>query len=371
MKIKPQPWSHRHVHRLFHLSQLLAYSFIIAVLISGLFSVWQQSRADTIDLSDTVALTANVEAVNPGPAVPSGSGLGPYSTPQPPVFSGTPFVTITPWSDQPLSQKNGKPVFSNSYVRFQGSSNIPNAIIFLDITGQQQLRSTTYLNGNGFWFWAAPAPLANGHYTITATAQSQSGGAIKALASLEFSVEVVAPGPQVPMQLAAPAVKKGNAIDVAVRIPERFKTVRPGDEFIVNLDFFQTAPPVTLTEIQVHYRIEDEFHHSVMDDTEDYMIPGHLSLIKSFVTSATLAEGTYVLIVSVDTAKILTAASDTFTVRGAPVVLLTSPTKIDYTTAMQILLALALLFAFIAYFEYRKVVFLTQFIKDLELADSK
>jgi hypothetical protein len=370
MEIQPQTWTHHHVHRLFHLSQLAAYCFIVAALVGGSLSVWQESRAETISSSGNVTITANVEAVNPGPSVPSGGGVV-YPIPQGPVTPGAPFVTIAPWSDQPLPVQNGQPVFPTSYVKFQGSSNIVNALLFLDVTGQKELRSTAYLDSNGNWFWIAPAPLPNGQYTVTVTAKSQADAAIKASASLEFMVQVVAPGPQVPAQPAAPPTKKANAIDVAVRIPERFKTIRPGDEFIANLDFFQSAPPVTKTEVLVRYRIEDDKHHSLMDDTETLLVPGHLSLIKSFSTSAALAEGQYALIVSVDTGQVITAASDTFAVFGSPVILLTSPTKIDYTIAMQILLALALLFAFIAYFEYRKVAFLTRFIKDAEIEPSK
>jgi hypothetical protein len=66
---------------------------------------------------------------------------------------------------------------------------------------------------------------------------------------------------------------------------------------------------------------------------------------------------------------VLATASDTFEIKGKPILAVNANTKVNITLIFQTLLALLFMFMFITYFEYNKVSVLSHFIKKVDEED--
>lgn len=365
MEIRPTTWTHHHTHRLFHISQLAAFAFIIASLISGAAMVAEQARTQEVSQTEYVRITATVPEIVPGPAACCGEGILP-------PLSSQAWVTIAPRSGIPVIKRGSIFEFPNSYPAFEGSSNIANALVFLQINGPNNLTSTVALDKDDKWWWQSPVALTPGSYHITATAQSQAEPSIQATADLYFIIPP--PLSQQPTQSGQPAPTLGKppgqkagapnatpvpagqgGLSVRVEIPEHFKTIAPGDELVIFTTVYRFGVKPKNNMVEIRYRIEDSQHKLIVGATERMPVADKSSIVKSFLTSPLLAQKTYTVIAQINYDNGLAVSSDSFVVQGKPTVGFIANTKIDLTALIWAFFALILLFCIIAFFEYQKV----------------
>ncbi len=391
--IRPKPWTRHHAHRMYHLSFAMCFSFVAITVLWGSTLSWWQAQADQLSLSGDVSLSATVQQINPGPAValgrgssaPPGTSPGPEvpanPLPQPQLTS--PSASVEPEASALNSKKlvtlpSGKKtwvyVYTNQYPQFSGRTNIPNALIFLEIHSAITIRATTTADKNGNWQWASPVPIPSGFHKLAIIAQDPNDSRIMAAAVMNFFIQPPANGiiafPSPNVLEPAPG-NQGNLFDVFVKIPSRFKQFAPGEELIAQVKLINFGSPGTPVDTPVRYTIEDSNHKVIMESQDTVAVATQLSIVKTFFTSNSLPEGTYTLIVRVPTKDAIALASDTFELKGGPVLALSENVRVDFTLVFQALLALFFLFVIISYFEYNKAVNLSLVIKRASEQDLK
>jgi hypothetical protein len=371
---------------MFHLSLGVCFSFIAVTVGAGSIAAWTQAQAVNL------GLTAVVTEINPGPSVVGGEGGGKLAdnqalvnpspaVPQPALV--TPSVSIEPDPAITIEKKiitlpDGRKapvvVYPDGYPQFSGKTNIPGALIFLQIHSSQVIYATTVADDSGRWQWTSPTPITAGFHTINITAQNPGDSRIQISSSMDFFVQpqanqaVVSPSPN----LLQPALgNRGNLFDVFVTIATRFKQFAPGEELIAQVKLVNFGSPGHPVDVPVRYTIENSGHRVIMESQDTVAVATQISLIKTFYTQATLAEGMYTLIVRVPTQDAIALASDTFELKGRPVVALSETAKVDFTLIFQALIALFFLFVLISYFEYNKAASLSLVMKRASEQDLK
>lgn len=156
-----------------------------------------------------------------------------------------------------------------------------------------------------------------------------------------------------------------------VRIPDQFKTINPGDELIASINLINFGRAGSPVDVGVEYTITDANDKIVVQKSETVAVATRLSLLKSFKINPTAREGLYTLTIRVPSKDIIAVASDTFTVAGKAITMLSSTAKVDYTLLFQAILALFFLSFIILYFEYNRIMSLSRTIRQISEFDLK
>ncbi len=367
MRTHPKQWTHHHTHRMYHLSLGVCFSFIAATLLWGSTLAWWQAQADNL------AISAIVGGINPGPTVITGSGDSHPPAPQP--APAPPKVNIdlpSQLPEQEITLAGGEKtlayVFPTARPGFSGNTNIPNALVFLEIHSDQVIRSTTVADGDGYWQWTAPTDVVSGFHTLTITAQHPEDSTVRAVSTMNFFIPaehapVISPSPE----LLQPDVgNKASLLDVFVRIPQQSKQIQPGSDVLAQVKLINFGSAGNPVDVPVEYTIENSGGEIIMQIRETVAVATQLAMLKTFYTSPQLAEGTYTIIARAPTTDAIALASDTFQVEGSPVAVLSHTPPMNYTLIYQILIGLFCLFVLIAYFEYKNAAALSLAIKRLK-----
>jgi hypothetical protein len=385
MKIKPYKWTHHHTMRLYHISRLLTFSASSLVVMFGMLLAIVNVRASDIILDNNADVSATVPAISLGPTVfenTDGSGGYAGTYPTSPVKDSDSVIKPEVFIDIPYNVprrteiKNGKQSivfkFDSQFLEVKGYTNIPEAIVFIEVSTPIGIRSATFADAEGKWNYKFSGPILPGSYVLTATAQSQSIEQMTATTSLNFEIvlpEGVNPVAPTLLKPGIKPVRAGNLFDVLVRVPEQFKVIAPGNDLVVNvklINFGSVGYPVDVT---VQYTLEDDTGKIVLQRSETVAVATQLSMIKTFRTTPDLSQGTYKIIIKVPSENIIAESSDTFQLKGDPVLVLGKDAVVDFTLLFQGLIALFFLFALIVYFEYNKVVALSHIIKKVDQTD--
>jgi hypothetical protein len=385
MRVAPKVWTHHHTQRLFHLSMLAGWSFIIVILVVGLLVTRTQINAS--GASQDVGVGVTIASISPGPTVidttpgsvitpPARPELADNFQPQPDVISkdNQPALEIIPAADLLVNNGGGHaPIFSTQFPVFKGKSNLKNSVVFLEVHSTVIIHGTTFTDDNGNWEWNSPEPVSPGNHTLWVTIQDPNNSAFTVSGKLGFSV-ALAPNTAVKTSVPAqslPTTVVGNLFDVLVRIPSQFRTVQPGDDLIASIQLINFGSAGKPVDVEVQYIIQDDSGNVVMQSSETVAVATKLSLLKSFRISPQIKQGSYQLLVRVPSQNIIATASDKFEVKGSPEIALGQSAKIDYTVLFQALGLLLFFFLFVAYFEYNKVSMMSRFIKQVSEADLK
>jgi len=403
MLIRPKKWTHHHTHRLYHISLGICFTFIALLVLYGILILFLSARADN-PAPINLQLSGMVAEVNSGPTtvVTGGGGGPPYTPPKQPTLN-TPYVTIDfaysasdskgqnagiSYEQVKLSDgtKGWARIYDTQLPQFSGLTNIPNAIIYIQIqSADKNINSTSSVNSLGAWSWNALDQLNAGTYTFTVTAVDPNSNLIHASASEYFEVKIPTGSNTNPTQTPGKTTtgtgqttpgqtgtgQNNPDIYVFVNIPANTKEVPPGGEIFATVKFVNLNSDGQTIKVPAEYIIEDKNNNIIMDTTEDVSVVDQISLLKSFYISGELPEGDYTLIVKAPVAGAVAEASDTFTVKGKKVVSVSETGRINLTAIFQCLTALFLFFAFIAYFEYYKVSMISKEIKKISEDDLK
>jgi hypothetical protein len=333
-----------------------------------------------------VAISAVVPEVEIGPTMSSNSGNSsplpnqePASEPITIIDPNTPPITIP--SEIPMEKVivNGhlelRPVFSTRYPHFSGKLLLKNALIFIEVHSASVIRATTYTDENGAWIWNCPEQIEPGAHTISLYIQNGKNPGLTKVASIDFYIAHENTAPQKPSQarsITEPAPgNQGVLFDAIVRIPDQFKTINPGDELIASINLINFGRAGSPVDVGVEYTITDANDKIVVQKSETVAVATRLSLLKSFKINPTAREGSYTLTIRVPSKDIIAVASDTFTVAGKAITILSSTAKIDYTLLFQAILALFFLSFMILYFEYNRIMSLSRTIRQISEFDLK
>lgn len=383
MKTKPDQWTHHHSLRLFHISFFVSWIFILATVTWGASLVFFLADAE----QENVAIAATVPDVDFGPPVNSNGGGG--SSPLPPDLSPEPeeteiipnlpgnylVVDIPAGIEKKEVVVNGTKsdfyVYHTQYPRFSGSSNFKNALISLEIHSSVLIKGNTYTDDNGRWSWLSPEPVTEGAHTLFASIKDLETGQLKYTTKFNFLIDLQGVTGKKTSQpnLVNESGKMGTLFDVVVKIPRQFKIVPPGDDISVVIQLINFGKSGSPVDVKVVYLITDHEGKLISERSETVAVSTQLSMIKTFTINHAAREGEYTITVKVPSKDVIASGSDSFTVQGRPILALSSQAKVDFTVVFQALLILLFLSILILYFEYNKVVILSNVIHKISEKD--
>jgi hypothetical protein len=383
MKTRPNQWTHHHSLRLFHISFFVSWVFILATVTWGGSLVFFLADAE----QDTVAIAATVPDVDFGPTVIGGGGGG---TPSPLAIAPSPepeeeitpnlpgaylVVDIPAGIEKKEVVVNGIKldyyVYHTQYPRFSGSSNFRNALISLEIHSSVLIKGNTYTDDNGRWSWRSPEPVTEGPHTLFASVKDSETGQLKYTTKFNFLIDLQGVTGKKTSQpnLVNESGKTGTLFDVVVKIPRQFKIVPPGDDISVVIQLINFGKAGSPVDVKVVYSITDHNGKLISERSETLAVATQLSVLKTFTINHAAREGEYTITVKVPSKDIIASGSDSFTVQGRPILALSSQAKVDFTVVFQALLILLFLSILILYFEYNKVVILSNVIRKVSERD--
>lgn len=382
MKTKPDQWTHHHSLRLFHISFFVSWVFILATVTWGASLVFFLADAE----QENVAIAATVPDVDFGPTVISDGGgssaLAFAPSPEPEDVQITPNLPETPLVvDLPTSLdkrevivdgiKKTEYIYKTQYPSFSGDTNFRNTLIYLEIHSSVIIKGNTYTDDNGRWSWYSPEPVAPGSHTLFASVKDSETGKLMNIGQFSFFIDLDGANSNKISQpnLVNESSEIGTLFDVVVRIPKQFKTVPPGDDISVIIQLINFGKAGTPVDVKVVYSITDHDGKLISERSETLAVATQLSVLKTFTINHAAREGQYTITVKVPSKDIIASGSDSFTVQGKPILVLTSQAKVDFTVVFQALLVLLFLSLLILYFEYNKVVMLSNVIHKVSEKD--
>ena len=382
MRLIPKNWTHHHAHRAFHLAMLTHTLLMVGIILSAVCVLSWRAQG----VSESVAISAEVEVINDTPAIIESGFSNTFSQPIAPgivpapeevtLDHKEPEVEVIVETNEPedLAQKESTklstirvpglgmvPLYHSTAPTFFGRTNIPFAWIYLEIHSVV-IKVTTQADAEGYWNWESTEKLDGGLHKMLVTSVDPNNESTRATTRYDFYITV-------PTELHSaipqntPAIgNKGTLFDVFISIPTQFKKIAAGDDVVARIklvNFGQAGHPV---DVGVQYIIEDKDGEVIRQSSETIAVATQISLIKTFVTSSTLPPGTYRFIVRVPSKDIIATAFESFQVMD-PEVIPIGNGKLDYTMLFQTLLAMIILFSLISYFEYNKVLALSDRIR--------
>lgn len=100
-----------------------------------------------------------------------------------------PNVAVTIFEGNTLDYSSGIPKTTNKKPVFSGTTNIPNAILEIQVQSAQIIYATKFANENGFWQWIPPVELSEGTEILYVKAIDPIDDSITANASFQFIIE--------------------------------------------------------------------------------------------------------------------------------------------------------------------------------------
>lgn len=382
MRATPQKWTHHHIQRLYHISMMACFIFIIFAVIYGVFVAIFIVDAGTISDEGNVSISALVASVSSEPAVVNqNSGSGANSS----GFSPNPATYVSvQHKGAKLGQKtiNGQ-IFTTfihptQYPAFFGDTNVREARIFLEIISDRIIiRGNTKTDDKGRWSWQTGDPVLTGYHMLKVTAKSPNSHVPDAETAGDLYVDIGTNQPEQPTNkpLTPEFINKSATLfDILVTIPTAFRQIAPGSDMVASVKLINFGSPGKPVDVGVEYIMQNSKGEILIDTTETVAVATQLSLIKTFYTSAQLPDGLYKITVKVPSVNLIATSSDYFQIKNpVPVTALTSEetNKTNPILVYQSLLGLLFMFSLVAYFEYNKVNILSKIIKTVTESDLK
>ncbi len=370
IQIRPQPWTHHHAHRLFHLSMGICFGFAALVMVAGMGAFWMNANADTV-VDHDLLITATVGGVNPGPIDTGGS-----SGSRPPASTANPSITIAaePQGQVPRivlgagSNTVSAYAFNTLKPSFSGTTSVSNGIIFIYVEGPRILNSTARASTNGIWSWQAPDPFPVGTYTIVATVYDSYDLTKSASTKEYFTIT----NPAVPVEPGAPVtpttpgtgkpggsgtgndggtttppvtppvVNPNKVFGIFFEILDKYKTVQAGTKTVgwVSLVSNLERP---IKDQEVKYIVTSPEGKVILESSDLVSFSKLSQFLKEFTLAPLTQPGEYTLRISSTYNGIESVSSDKFTVTAAPTAATVAPQGVAIIWSLLILLLILFL----------------------------
>lgn len=100
-----------------------------------------------------------------------------------------PEVTVETFQNKSISSLGRVPGTIHRKPVFQGQTNIPNAIIEIEVHSSDVVYATTSANSNGYWQWSTPSKLSYRSHTLFVRAIDPFDSSVVANTSFDFKIE--------------------------------------------------------------------------------------------------------------------------------------------------------------------------------------
>jgi hypothetical protein len=389
---------------------------IVASIGYGTVLVWRQATADQITQSQTVSISATVPDLNAQPATPisagSSSGSGTSNPSQPngnnnangstnsnlpntdnsqPSPEITPTLTVQPAasadivvaSEQTPSGSEQFVVFHNAQPVFSGHTDIPDALVKLQLHSSKVIQSTTTADSQGNWSWQSPAPILQGQHTLYIQVQDPNNPKNQAATAYNFYVDFGSSAPAQPIESttgengnmanASNPLANGSQLPEIIIELQQQAAVQAGSQFSIHMQFLNFGTTSQTQPVALNYTIQDPSGNILLSSPETLNIAGQGIFSKIFTVAPNVAEGQYLLVVTAQTGAILTSASQAFAIGSSPSPVLSTQSPPPNPPSPAILIVISgvmlVLFLFIVFGEYRNIRALSKDIQAVVMVD--
>lgn len=213
---------------------------------------------------------------------------------------------------------------TNRTPNFAGTTNIENALITIEIGGAESLTATTTANSNGYWSWLAPEKLTYGTYSISVTAIDPENSLTSAQISKSFEIikekeieqeseetsketsKKTSTAPTIPLPIKItptekpiekPTILEKGHFALIVSVANSDQSIYTNDYLRINTQIITTDPRLGDKKIKLHYTIADEKNNSILDFSEDSVLPENKIIQKKVYISDLFPAGKYKIMV--------------------------------------------------------------------------
>jgi hypothetical protein len=244
-----------------------------------------------------------------------------------------PTCVITKFDKINLAGYVGTPKTKNKKPVTYGTTNMPDALIDIHITGESTVLASTQASSTGYWTWTPINDLHPGSYHMLVTATDPGDPSRHADATLDFKIyeeeeeeeeekkKEEVPEEITPVKPPTPVAPKEEVevfrLSIQVKNPD--DTVYTGQDLRLEIDISDTDkfPP---TEQELHYYITDSQGKIVLEDTDKVFIDGEMDLEKLMKISKLMKPGNYKVTVESVYGNTLITADHTFIVKEMPII---------------------------------------------------
>jgi len=246
-----------------------------------------------------------------------------------------PSCIITKFDDINLAGYSGIPKTEKQNPKIYGTTNMPNALINIHITGESAVFATTQASSTGYWTWKPLHGLHPGSYHMIVTATDPSDPSRQANATLDFEIEEkeeeeehedkevkLAPSEEiVPIKpvVPIPPEEETEAFNLDIQVENPENTVYTGKNLTLKVSIGHTDK-FPHQEQELHYYITDPDGNIVLEDIDKAFIDQDMTLDKSIEISKLLKPGNYKISVESNFGDTLITADDIFIVKEVPVI---------------------------------------------------
>ena len=258
------------------------------------------------------------------------------------------------------------PQFNDDRPTFTGYVSVPYAIVFLELhaTAPHIITTSVTADEHGHWSWQPAQPVTHEGHTLVLSVFDSGRSTLVAKLQLQFIVGSALPVlpdtglvTRVPVPVRSLIEQHKALIDVRARIVgvDELHQIHPGDRIFVQVSLVNIGTPGYLTDTQVQYRLLDLDNKPLFTQLETVSVATQTSFLKIFTTNITMPESDYHIDVSMQYGDAESQASDSFRIRGEPVLPLTPSTKVNVSVFIQIFSLILAIAVLITYFEYKQL----------------
>jgi hypothetical protein len=223
------------------------------------------------------------------------------------------------------------PETTNRDPIFAGTTNIPNAIINVNLGSGSIILSSTIANSNGYWEWQAPTNLDYGDYQITFTAVDPSNESLSASATKNFRVveendneKEKKNKKKTPASLSqAPAASPGTAISsfgLSVAVENTGHLVYAGQNLILRLNILKNAGPLPNQDLRISYSIVYSDNKSILELSENINPLENKTIEKNIKIPALTKDGNYKIVAKIYRSEnVIVSSDDSFIIKELPI----------------------------------------------------
>jgi hypothetical protein len=242
-----------------------------------------------------------------------------------------PTCVITKFDKTNLAGYTGIPKTDNTKPTIYGTTNMPDALIGIFITGKSTVLAATQASPTGYWSWKPFHDLHPGSYHMLATAVDIGDPSRNASATLDFKINETEeeeekkkeeiPSTTAPVKPISPVPPKEEieVFKLNIQVENPNDTVYTGRDLNLKVSINNTEkfPP---TEQELHYYITDSNGNIVLEDTDKVFIDKDIDLDKIMKISKLIKPGNYKISVESVYGNTLITADHAFIVKEIPIV---------------------------------------------------
>lgn len=227
----------------------------------------------------------------------------------------------------------GTPRLSNRSPNVSGTTNLPNALMQIEITNSIPVVGTSTANNNGYWSWNPPINLEEGTHTITVTATDPVIPSLTITIQKTFTIvseseekeekKNKAPTPfYQPLAPIEPEIPPEHEPEkpsflLTAEVLNPGKVVYAGKELLTSADIVLENID-KLDNLKLKYRVYDSMHYSLLEEEKIVDINGKITVPRSILIPKLVKPGRFTLHIEALANGVLLTADVPFEIREAP-----------------------------------------------------